>query len=114
MQLALISRAIMSGSTDPQIGQLNYDSYFSIRSSKNGVVSDFGTRASVISVNIRENDIEIIVVDYTSPNRMHDVAKTVTYKEIQETFKKEDMDRINKTIEEYKKTKSYEKNKIDE
>lgn len=114
MQLALISRAIMSGSTDPQIGQLNYDSYFSIRSSKNGVVSDFGTRASVISVNIRENDIEIIVVDYSSPNRMHDVAKTVTYKEIQETFKKEDMDRINKTIEEYKKTKSYEKNKIDE
>ena len=114
MQLALISRAIMSGSTDPQIGQLNYDSYFSIRSSKNGVVSDFGTRASVISVNIRENDIEIIVVDYTSPNRMHDVAKTVTYKEIQETFKKEDMDRINKIIEEYKKTKSFEKNKIDE
>ena len=113
MQLALISRAIMYGSTDPQIGQLNYDSYFSIRSSKNGVVSDFGTRASVISVNIRENDIEIIVVDYTSPNRMHDVAKTVTYKEIQETFKKEDMDRINKTIEEYKKTKNYEKNKID-
>lgn len=114
MQLALISRAIMSGSTDPQIGQLNYDSYFSIRSSKNGVVSDFGTRASVINVNIRENDIEIIVVDYTSPNRMHDVAKTVTYKEIQETFKKEDMDRINKIIEEYKKTKSFEKNKIEE
>lgn len=114
MQLALIARAIMSGSTDPQIGQLNYDSYFSIRSSKNGVVSDFGTRASVINVNIRENDIEIIVVDYTSPNRMHDVAKTVTYKEIQETFKKEDMDRINKIIEEYKKTKSFEKNKIDE
>lgn len=114
MQLALISRAIMSGSTDPQIGQLNYDSYFSIRSSKNGVVSDFGTRASVINVNIRENDIEIIVVDYTSPNRMHDVAKTVTYKEIQETFKKEDMDRINKIIEEYKKTKSYKNNKIDE
>ena len=114
MQLALISRAIMSGSTDPQIGQLNYDSYFSIRSSKNGVVSDFGTRASVVSVNIRENDIEIIVVDYSSPNRMYDVAKTVTYKEIQETFKKEDMDRINKTIEEYKKTKSYEKNKIEE
>ena len=110
MQLALISRAIMSGSTDPQIGQLNYDSSFS----KNGVVSDFGTRASVINVNIRENDIEIIVVDYTSPNRMHDVAKTVTYKEIQETFKKEDMDRINKIIEEYKKTKSFEKNKIDE
>ena len=114
MQLALISRAIMSGSTDPQIGQLNYDSYFSIRSSKNGVVSDFGTRASVINVNIRENDIEIIVVDYSSPNRMYDVAKTVTYKEIQETFKKEDMDRINKTIEEYKKTKSFEKNKIEE
>lgn len=114
MQLALISRAIMSGSTDPQIGQLNYDSYFSIRASKNGVVSDFGTRASVINVNIRENDIEIIVVDYSSPNRMYDVAKTVTYKEIQETFKKEDMDRINKTIEEYKKTKSFEKNKIEE
>ena len=114
MQLALISRAIMSGSTDPQIGQLNYDSYFSIRSSKNSVVSDFGTRASVVSVNIRENDIEIIVVDYTSPNRMHDVAKTVTYKEIQETFKKEDMDKINKTIEEYKKTKSYKNNKIEE
>ena len=114
LQLALISRAIMSGSTDPLIGPLNYDSHFSIRASKNGVVSDFGTRASVINVNIRENDIEIIVVDYSSPNRMHDVAKTVTYKEIQETFKKEDMDRINKIIEEYKKTKSFEKNKIEE
>ena len=114
LQLALISRAIMSGSTDPLIGPLNYDSHFSIRASKNGVVSDFGTRASVINVNIRENDIEIIVVDYSSPNRMHDVAKTVNYKEIQETFKKEDMDRINKIIEEYKKTKSFEKNKIEE
>ena len=114
MQLALIARAIMAGSTDPLVLPLNYDSYFSIRASKNGVVSDFGTRASVVSVNIRENDIEIIVVDYSSPNRMYDVAKTVTYKEIRETFKKEDMDRINKTIEKYKKTKSYEKNKIDE
>ena len=114
MQLALIARAIMAGSTDPLVLPLNYDSYFSIRASKNGVVSDFGTRASVVSVNIRENDIEIIVVDYSSPNRMYDVAKTVTYKEIQETFKKEDMDRINKTIEEYKKTKSYKNNKIDE
>lgn len=114
MQLALIARAIMAGSTDPLVLPLNYDSYFSIRASKNGVVSDFGTRASVINVNIRENDIEIIVVDYSSPNRMYDVAKTVTYKEIQETFKKEDMDRINKTIEEYKKTKRFEKNKIEE
>ena len=114
MQLALIARAIMAGSTDPLVLPLNYDSYFSIRASKNGVVSDFGTRASVINVNIRENDIEIIVVDYSSPNRMYNVAKTVTYKEIQETFKKEDMDRINKTIEEYKKTKSYKNNKIDE
>lgn len=114
MQLALIARAIMAGSTDPQVGTLDYNTYFSIRTSKNGVVSDFGTRASVVSVNIRENDIEIIVVDYSSPNRMYDVAKTVTYKEIQEIFKKEDLDRINKTIEEYKKTKSYEKNKIDE
>ena len=114
MQLALIARAIMAGSTDPLVLPLNYDSYFSIRASKNGVVSDFGTRASVVSVNIRENDIEIIVVDYSSPNRKYDVAKTVTYKEIQETFKKEDMDRINKTIEEYKKTKSYKNNKIEE
>ena len=115
MQLALIARAIMAGSTDPQVGTLDYNTYFSIRSSTNhSVVSDFGTRASVVSVNIRENDIEIIVVDYSSPNRMYDVAKTVTYKEIQETFKKEDMDRINKTIEEYKKTKSYKNNKIDE
>lgn len=114
MQLALIARAIMAGSTDPLVLPLNYDSYFSIRASKNGVVSDFGTRASVVSVNIRENDIEIIVVDYSSPNRMYNVAKTVTYKEIQETFKKEDMDRINKIIEEYKKTKSFEKNKIEE
>ena len=114
MQLALIARAIMAGSTDPLVLPLNYDSYFSIRASKNGVVSDFGTRASVVSVNIRENDIEIIVVDYSSPNRMYDVAKTVTYKEIQETFKKEDMDKINKTIEEYKKTKSYKNNKIEE
>ena len=114
MQLALIARAIMAGSTDPQVGTLDYNTYFSIRTSKNGVVSDFSTRASVVNVNIRENDIQIIVVDYSSPNRMYDVAKTVTYKEIQDTFKKEDMDRINKIIEEYKKTKSYENNKIEE
>ena len=115
MQLALIARAIIAGSTDPQVGTLDYNTYFSIRSSTNhSVISDFGTRASVVSVNIRENDIEIIVVDYSSPNRKYDVAKTVTYKEIQDTFKKEDMDRINKIIEEYKKTKSYEKNKIEE
>ena len=104
----------MAGSTDPQVGTLDYNTYFSIRTSKNGVVSDFSTRASVVNVNIRENDIQIIVVDYSSPNRMYDVAKTVTYKEIQDTFKKEDMDRINKIIEEYKKTKSYENNKIEE
>ncbi len=115
MQLALIARAIMAGSTDPQVGTLDYNTYFSIRSSTNhSVISDFGTRASVVSVNIRENDIEIIVVDYSSPNRKYDVAKTVTYKEIQDTFKKEDMNRINKIIEEYKKTKSYETNKIEE
>ena len=111
MQLALIARAIMAGSTDPLVLPLNYDSYFSIRASKNGVVSDFGTRASVVSVNIRENDIEIIVVDYSSPNRMYNVAKTVTYKEIQETFKKEDMDKINRIIAEYKKTRNYEEHK---
>ena len=51
------------------------------------------------------------VLDYDKPVGQRDfkLVKSVTYKEIQEKFKKEEMDKINSTIEKYKKTKNYER-----
>ena len=37
------------------------------------------------------------------------VKKVDTFQEIKDKFKKEDIDKINKIIEEYKKTRNYEK-----
>ena len=111
LQLALIGRAIIAGGTDPQVGTLKYDTKFSIRGDDDTITSDFGSKATVVIVDRKSDSIEIKIPDYSSTNHKLKVIKTLTYKEIQETFKKEDMDRINMIIEEYKKTRNYEEYK---
>ena len=111
LQLALIGRAIIAGGTDPQVGTLKYDTKFSIRGDDDTITSDFGSKATVVIVDKKSDSIEIKIPDYSSTNHKLKVIKTLTYKEIQETFKKEDMDKINRIIEEYKKTRNYEEHK---
>lgn len=115
-QLALIGRAYVNQSTDPKVETLKLDTFFSMQEQNGAYVTDFGTLGSSILVRRVDDGIEIKIIDYDKPVGQRDfkLFKKVTYKEIQEKFKKEDMDRINKTIEEYKKTKSFEKNKIEE
>ena len=107
LQLALIGRAVIAGGTDPQVGTLKYDTTFSIRGDDNTITSDFGSKATVVIVDKKSDGIEIKIPDYSSTNHKLKVIKTLTYKEIQETFKKEDMDKINRVIEEYKNTNKY-------
>ena len=115
-QLALIGRAYVNQSTDPKVETLKPDTFFSMQEQNGAYVTDFGTLGSSILVKRVDDGIEIKIIDYDKPVGQRDfkLFKKVTYKEIQEKFKKEDMDRINKTIEEYKKTKSFKKNKIEE
>ena len=115
-QLALIGRAYVNQSTDPKVETLKPDTFFSMQEQNGAYITDFGTLGSSILVRKVDDGIEIKIIDYDKPVGQRDfkLFKKVTYKEIQEKFKKEDMDRINKTIEEYKKTKSYKNNKIDE
>ena len=107
LQLALIGRAVIAGGTDPQVGTLKYDTTFSIRGNDDTITSDFGSKATVVIVDKKSDGIEIKIPDYSSTNHKLKVIKTLTYKEIQETFKKEDMDKINRVIEEYKNTNKY-------
>ena len=107
LQLALIGRAVIAGGTDPQVGTLKYDTTFSIRGNDATITSDFGSKATVVIVDKKSDGIEIKIPDYSSTNHKLKVIKTLTYKEIQETFKKEDMDKINRIIEEYKNTNKY-------
>ena len=75
------------------------------------LMTSFGTGGSIVQVIRTETGIDIKVLDYDKPVQQRDfkLVKSVTYKEIKEKFKKEDMDRINSTIEKYKKTKNYER-----
>ena len=107
LQLALIGRAVIVGGTDPQVGTLKYDTTFSIRGNDDTITSDFGSKATVVIVDKKSDGIEIKIPDYSSTNHKLKVIKSLTYKEIQETFKKEDMDKINRIIEEYKNTNKY-------
>ena len=107
LQLALIGRAVITGGTDPQVGTLKYDTTFSIRGNDDTITSDFGSKATVVIVDKKSDGIEVKIPDYSSTNHKLKVIKTLTYKEIQETFKKEDMDKINRIIEEYKNTNKY-------
>ena len=110
-QLALIGRAYVNQSTDPKVETLKPDTFFSMQEQNGAYVTDFGTLGSSIIVRRVDNGIEIKIIDYDKPVGQRDfkLFKKVTYKEIQEKFKKEDMDRINKTIEEYKNTDKYKK-----
>ena len=111
-QLALIGRAYVNQSTDPKVETLKPDTFFSMQEQNGAYVTDFGTLGSSILVRRVDDGIEIKIIDYDKPVGQRDfkLFKKVTYKEIQEKFKKEDMDRINKTIEEYKNTDKYYKN----
>ena len=110
-QLALIGRAYVNQSTDPKVETLKPDTFFSMQEQNGAYVTDFGTLGSSILVRRVDDGIEIKIIDYdkTVGQRDFKLFKKVTYKEIQEKFKKEDMDRINKTIEEYKNTDKYKK-----
>ena len=110
-QLALIGRAYVNQSTDPKVETLKPDTFFSMQEQNGAYVTDFGTLGSSILVKRVDDGIEIKIIDYNKPVGQRDfkLFKKVTYKEIQEKFKKEDMDRINKTIEEYKNTDKYKK-----
>ena len=109
--LALIGRAYVNQSTDPKVETLKPDTFFSMQEQNGAYVTDFGTLGSSILVRRVDDGIEIKIIDYDKPVGQRDfkLFKKVTYKEIQEKFKKEDMDRINKTIEEYKNTDKYKK-----
>ena len=110
-QLALIGRAYVNQSTDPKVETLKPDTFFSMQEQNGAYVTDFGTLGSSILVRRVDDGIEIKIIDYDKPVGQRDfkLYKKVTYKEIQEKFKKEDMDRINKTIEEYNNTDKYKK-----
>ena len=110
-QLALIGRAYVNQSTDPKVETLKPDTFFSMQEQNGAYVTDFGTLGSSILVRRVDDGIEIKIIDYDKPVGQRDfkLFKKVTYKEIQEKFKKEDMDRINKTIEKYKNTDKYKK-----
>lgn len=110
-QLALIGRAYVNQSTDPKVETLKPDTFFSMQEQNGAYVTDFGTLGSSILVKRVDDGIEIKIIDYDKPVGQRDfkLFKKVTYKEIQKKFKKEDMDRINKTIEEYKNTDKYKK-----
>ena len=108
-QLALIGRAYVHNSTDSHVETLKPDTYFTMEEKNGGYLTSFGTLGSNMLVRRIDNGIEIKVIDYDKPVGQRDfkLFKKVTYKEIQETFKKEDMDKINKTIAEYKNTNNY-------
>ena len=110
-QLALIGRAYVNQSTDPKVETLKPDTFFSMQEQNGAYVTDFGTLGSSILVKRVDDGIEIKIIDYDKPVGQRDfkLFKKVTYKEIQEKFKKEEMDKINSTIEKYKKTKNYER-----
>ena len=108
-QLALIGRALYQNSTDPGTGDLNYESPFTMGQDNTSLMTSFGTGGSIVQVIRTETGIDIKVLDYDKPVQQRDfkLVKSVTYKEIKEKFKKEDMDRINNIIENYKKTRNY-------
>ena len=111
-QLALIGRALYNNSTDPAAGELNYNTQFTMGRDDKSLMTSFGTGGSIVKVIRTDTGIDIKILDYDKPANQRDfkLVKSVTYKEIQEKFKKEDMDRINKIIEDFKNTKYYKEN----
>ena len=93
-QLALIGRALYQNSTDPGTGDLNYESPFTMGQDNTALMTSFGTGGSIVQVIRTQTGIDIRVLDYDKPVGQRDfkLVKSVTYKEIQEKFKKEEMD----------------------
>lgn len=117
-QLAVIGRVLFYDSMDVINSlRLDYNTGFTI-AGKNGTYgTSLGTNGSDILVTKKNDGIDIKILNYDKPAAQRDfkVYKSVTYKEIKEKISKEDLDKINKLIEEYKKTKKYQEgNKIDD
>ena len=110
-QLAVIGRVLFYDSIDTLNSiRLDYNTGFII-AGKNGTYgTSLGTNGSDILVTKKNDGIDIKVLDYDKPAAQRDfkVYKSVTYKEIKEKISKEDLDKINKVIEEYKKTNNYQ------
>ena len=117
-QLAVIGRVLFYDTIDTLNSiRLDHNTGFII-AGKNGTYgTSLGTNGSDILVTKKNDGIDIKILDYDKPAAQRDfkVYKSVTYKEIKEKISKEDLDKINKVIEEYKKTKKYQEgNKIDD
>ena len=110
-QLALIGRALLRDSTSPENILTHYETGFIMEEQQGFLITHLGTESSKVIVKKVDNGIEILAADADTPaaRRNYVVKKKATYQEIKDKFKKEDMDKINKIIEEYKKTRNYEK-----
>ena len=74
------------------------------------LITDLGTQSSKVVVKKVDNGIEILAADADTPatQRNFVVKKKATFQESKDKFKKEDLDKINKIIEEYKQTRNYQ------
>ena len=110
-QLALIGRALLRDSTSPENILTHYETGFIMEEQQGFLITHLGTESSKVIVKKVDNGIEILAADADTPSarRNYVVKKKATFQEIKDKFKKEDIDKINKIIEEYKKTRNYEK-----
>ena len=110
-QLALIGRALLRDSTSPENILTHYETGAIMEEQNGFLITHLGTESSKVIVKKVDNGIEILAADADTPasRRNYVVKKKATYQEIKDKFKKEDIDKINKIIEEYKKTRNYEK-----
>ena len=110
-QLALIGRALLRDSTSPENILTHYETGFIMEEQQGFLITHLGTESSKVIVKKVDNGIEILAADADTPaaRRNYVVKKKATFKEIKDKFKKDDIDKINKIIEEYKHTRNYEK-----
>ena len=110
-QLALIGRSLLRDSTSPENILTHYETGFIMEEQQGFLITHLGTESSKVIVKKVDNGIEILAADADTPaaRRNYVVKKKATFQEIKDKFKKEDIDKINKIIEEYKKTRNYEK-----
>lgn len=109
-QLALIGRALLRDSTSPENILTHHETGFVMEEQQGFLITDLGTQSSKVVVKKVDNGIEILAADADTPatQRNFVVKKKATLQEIKDKFKKEDLDKINKIIEEYKQTRNYQ------
>ena len=109
-QLALIGRALLRDSTSPENILTHHETGFVMEEQQEFLITDLGTQSSKVVVKKVDNGIEILAADANTPatQRNFVVKKKATFQEIKDKFKKEDLDKINKIIEEYKQTRNYQ------